>query len=277
MIEHLEPIAKIGLYAAILTIVGSHVTRWLLRVTAGVTRSEAPELERRAARMGMAAGAALLAFLMFRLWTHTVAALGITAASSSWDDVWLVGFQSRWGGSWRIQVVAAMVSLLASAWAMGRSGAGPALAANLASVVLVCSFPLMGHASGQPVRAAVDALHLLGGGAWLGTLAVLVLMKPGNALFERFSPVALSGAALAALSGLVMAWLYLGSIANTWTTAYGRLLIAKVAVVLAVSGCGYVNWRRAQEHQPPSAAGLEVTLALAVVVMTAFLTEMAHP
>lgn len=277
MIDHLESIAKVGLYAGILTILGAHAATWLLRVTAGVTRAEASEAERRASRLGLAAGAALLACLVARLWAHTVAAFGVAEASSSWDKVWLIAFESRWGGAWRTQVVAATVSLLVSAWAMRRSGVAPPLAATLTSVALVCSFPLMGHAAGHRLRAAVDTLHLLGGGAWLGTLAVLVAMKPRNALFERFSPLALSGAAIAALTGVVMAWLSLGSIANIWTTPYGRLLVAKVAVVLAVSGCGFINWRRARAHQPPPAAGLELVLALTIVVITAFLTEMTPP
>mgnify|MGYP001422088991 CR=1 FL=1 len=135
MIDHFESIAKVGLYAAILTIVGAHAASWLLRVTTGVTRAEASEAERSASRLGLAAGAALLAFLVVRLWAHTVAAFGIAEASSSLDNVWLVAFQSRWGGGWRIQVVAAMVSLIVSAWAMGRSGvARPLVAEALAWV-----------------------------------------------------------------------------------------------------------------------------------------------
>lgn len=274
MTEYLESIAKIGLYSALLLIIGAQAATWLVRATSG---RDGHELLQRIARVGIIAGTAMVALLLFRLWAHTAAAFGVADATTSWRSLSLIAFESRWGGSWRAQMMASVASLLVTAWAAGRHGRWVALAPGVAAAALVGTFPLMGHAAGQPYRVAVDALHLLGGGVWLGTLAVLVVARAGDSLFGRFSPLALSGAAIAASSGLVMAWIYVGTFGNLWTTPYGRLLIGKLAVLLAVAGCGYVNWRRLRAQQPPAVARLEVGLALAVVVITAFLTETAHP
>ena len=113
-----------------------------------------------------------------------------------------------------------------------------------------------------------------------------------QALLRGFSRVALTGAGLIVVTGLVAAWIYLGGPKPLWTTAYGRVLLVKVAVVAAAMACGYVNWRyfrrlRAGESarkvfgtgaaSVQSMVVLEASLFFVIVVITSVLTELAHP
>ena len=101
-------------------------------------------------------------------------------------------------------------------------------------------------------------------------------------ILRNFSPIALFSAATASAAGAVAAYFYIGSFSNLWTTAYGRVLLLKVALVGAVGGCGFVNWRRLKRIIPYEADSLaiillEAVLAIAVVLVTALLTETGHP
>ena len=67
---------------------------------------------------------------------------------------------------------------------------------------------------------------------------------------------------------------------NSWATPYGRVLVLKIALVIGISICGCVNWQRLRRmHNEPSGSiiVLEAMLAAAVLLVTGFLTEIAHP
>jgi putative copper export protein len=152
----------------------------------------------------------------------------------------------------------------------------------------VCStLPLMGHAAGS-ARVIVHAAHLAAGGLWLGTLGALAAsaLRPGagdqslgSTVVARFSPVALTGAALAGLSGLILAYLYVASLANLTGTPYGQALIVKLTAVFAAATCGFANWRRSRRGDAPSlpTVAIELTFAAGIVGATAVLSELEHP
>ena len=280
----LETIAKVGLYATLLTLVGTVAARWLLQTSGSTTTTEAVGPRRRLARIGLTAGALLLACLVFRLLTHTAAVFGSAegpgadlADALSGEHLSIVAFSSRWGRGWRAQTTASIVSLLTSIWAVRRPGSWTLVAATVAAALLACTFPLVGHAAGAWAREALAVAHVLGAGLWLGTLTALVLTGHQGALWERFSRMAFAGATAVAVTGLTMAGLYLGTPANLLTTPYGQLLALKIGVAMAIGGCGYLNWRHARVGGQPPTARIETLLAAVIVVVTAFLTEMAHP
>ena len=99
------------------------------------------------------------------------------------------------------------------------------------------------------------------------------------------SPIFSSGpywAALLVVTGLTAAWWYVGSIDALATSAYGRLLLLKLFLVADVATCGFLNWQRLRRPAAEAAGGdlfvtLEVALAVAVVIVTAVLTEVEHP
>jgi putative copper export protein len=141
---------------------------------------------------------------------------------------------------------------------------------------------------------ALHAAHVLGAGVWLGTVAAVLIAHrrhPSDVrelLLRRLSPIAFAGAATLVAAGLVASWTYVGSVANLWTTPYGRLLTVKGTLFCGVIACGFLNWRRfsagagngsvtAQRAEPVGAATIEVLLAAAVVIVTAIFTELEHP
>jgi copper transport protein len=72
---------------------------------------------------------------------------------------------------------------------------------------------------------------------------------------------------------------YLGSVAALVETTYGRLLLAKLALVGAIGGCGFVNWQRVRAGEAPRVPVIQAEAAIAVltIAVTAWLTETEHP
>jgi copper transport protein len=147
-------------------------------------------------------------------------------------------------------VLVALFALLAA----GRArGAWPLAAAAVIALVL------RNVVRGQ-WQMLVNPLHVLGGGLWIGTLAVLAVTVIPRALrgelaprgrgpalstlVARFSSLSLVAAPLLALTGLVTAWRHLKYPAALWTTPYGLALLAKLSLVAVVVGLGAYNWRR---------------------------------
>lgn len=119
--------------------------------------------------------------------------------------------------------------------------------ATAAALVLGVASPLTwsgaGHAAGDPAAMAVDGLHLAAMSAWLGGLVLLfgsVLRASGPAArplpevaaaVRRFSPLALACVGVLAATGAYQAWRRVGSTDALAGSAYGRLLLFKVAVI----------------------------------------------
>ncbi len=285
-----ESLVKAAIYAALLLAIGTVAARLLIlpRVPA-LERVERDRIERALAVLLRRAAIVLVAALFARLLAHTAAAFG-GAAMFDGARLRLVGEGSRWGASWRLQLLAGG-ALVASALLVRPPARVTWGVAAVATFIVCATVPLLGHAAGSDARFALDLAHILGGGLWLGTLGVLVLVRgpeaDRGALLRAFAPVALAGAALLVPTGLVAAWLYLGSLQALWTTPYGRTLSMKVALVAATVACGYGNWRRFRRERSTGAraawigvgslAALEATLAVAIVLVTSWLTELPHP
>jgi putative copper export protein len=97
-------------------------------------------------------------------------------------------------------------------------------------------------------------------------------------LIRRFSPLALAAAVAVATSGVLVAWIYVGSWAAMWTTDYGRLLTMKLLGVMSIGACGWTNWREVRAGRQPRRAvmTLEWMMAVVVVGLTGALTETEH-
>ena len=294
----IEAGAKALLYASLLIAIGASALRWLLlpRAASELGPDRVLSIEQSIARLALGASAAALAACILRVWTHTVSAFGLSDAGS-WDNLRLIALESRWGQSWKLQTAATLILVVASTATVWRRAAWPP--ATLAVFLFTATIPLLGHAAGDAFRVALHTVHILAAGFWLGTLAVVLLMPIPAAspdsigprlpargirmiILRRFSTLALPSAATAAGAGIVAAYLYVGTFSNLWTTAYGRVLLVKVALVGGISVAGYVNWRRLRRlHEmgepSPAIIVLEAALTAAVVLVTSVLTEMAHP
>jgi copper transport protein len=209
----------------------------------------------------------------------------------------LVMLESAWGVSWRIQAGVALAALILlplirNTW----------LLVPLAAAVLTVS-PLTGHAVenpwGQSIGLFLHGLHQLGGGAWLGTLTLVVAAGYGGTrslgeeernrviatLVHSYSPVALGGVGVAVLAGLAMAYGYLGSLNALWSSNYGRTLLVKTLLLVLTATLGAYNWKRLRPALGDSAASsrlyrsatLELVLGALLLGATAVLVAMPAP
>lgn len=129
----------------------------------------------------------------------------------------------------------------------------------LGSVVALLPLALSGHTAGSDDhQAAVDSLgmHLVGVTVWVGGLSALVLLSPWVTTtlpvsVRRFSTMAGWCFALVAASGVLNAWLRLGSLAGL-ATAYGSLVVVKT---VALCGLGAAGWWHRRATIPRLDAG----------------------
>jgi putative copper resistance protein D len=106
-------------------------------------------------------------------------------------------------------------------------------------------------------QVLADALHLLAGGVWLGSLPLLVLLlswarradDPSADMIaaeatRRFSALGLVCVTLLILTGLANAWALVGTIPALVGTTYGRLLLLKVSLLLPLLVLATINLLR---------------------------------
>jgi copper transport protein len=169
---------------------------------------------------------------------------------------------------------------------------------------LAMTAPLAGHAASYSPRgllAGADTVHVLSMCTWLGGLVMLILAIPlaTRALVAedatpllatvvgRFSRMAMIAVTLLLLSGIVNSVVLVASFDALVETAYGRLVLAKIALFGALISLGAINQRRmlpqlralAARGDPPGRAAAtlrrsvatEVTFALLVLGVTSVL------
>jgi copper transport protein len=104
-------------------------------------------------------------------------------------------------------------------------------------------------------------------------------------MVNAFSPAALVFAGTAAATGVISAAFQLGALSALWTSAYGRTLLLKLAVVGLVIAAGAYNWRRLRPALADSApverlrtsGGAELIGAAVVLLITAILVAVPTP
>ncbi len=175
-----------------------------------------------------------------------------------------------------ISAALAAVAVTVAALATSRRAVG--WAGGLAVLALL-PLALAGHAAGSSAHeTAVNAIafHLVGAALWVGGLAALVVLRTplGPSLpvvVRRYSTVALWCFIAVGGSGVVSAWVRVGSLADLWT-AYGALIVAKVLAFGALGALGLSQRRaviaRLDEH-PQSGALFARLVAVELVVMGA--------
>jgi putative copper resistance protein D len=126
-----------------------------------------------------------------------------------------------------------------------------------AAVGLIASIAWTGHAASTPsklgyLHLAADALHLSAASAWIGGLVPLALLlsagrhHKGWAVLEldvvrRFSTLGIASVATLMLSGIINAWILVGSFRALVVTGYGLLLMLKLAVFAAMLAFAAIN------------------------------------
>jgi copper transport protein len=166
-------------------------------------------------------------------------------------------------------------------WLVAAAAAGSMLAETLASHAAAGPLPLL--------NVPVQAVHLIAGGTWLGGLAALVTGLRGapgaehGLAIRRFSLLATAGIGLTVGSGVLRAAAELSSLSDLLGTDFGRLLVAKGALVACLAGLGAVNHFRhvprgeAASHPVQRVGSLELGVAVCVLLLTASLVNLAPP
>jgi putative copper export protein len=197
-----------------------------------------------------------------------------------------------WGYAWQVQLLAGAV-LVASPQLV--AGPRPAVVGTLVALASAAVPAFQGHAFGSEhlttVAVIADVVHVLAGGMWLGSLAVVllvVLRRPNVDLREvlaRFSPLALAGAALLGVTGTFGAWLHVTPLEALWQTPYGLMLVRKLVVLAVILALGALNWKRLTPrlHEATVARALrrsatvEVLLGALLLLLTAYLVATPLP
>jgi len=289
-VEHastaLEALARLLVYVPTLGLVGVVSFRWFFTAR-GVGLGSGPEASALLRRWGLLAAVCLVLALLLRSLAHAYAAFGEEALT--WESLRLVTIESRWGGRWRWQLASGVAAVLAMALVRVAPRTGWSLA-TLAAPGVCASLPLTGHAMALGASALVlQAGHVAGAGIWIGTLGVAVFAcgsplardRPDRVAetFRAFAPLAIGGALLLGLSGLVTAWLALSSWADLWGSLYGRLFLLKMGLVAAVMTTGFLNWRHFRSREPAGRGWVvrELVLATLAVAVTGWLAGTAAP
>jgi copper transport protein len=238
---------------------------------------------------------------------------------------------TRFGTIWGLRVIAWLLLggvLLAGAStravavlrpaAVGATGTAPApgpsarilAALALPGAFLLVSPALAGHATTlHPVAVLLplDVVHVTAMSVWIGGLAMLLFVLPGAtrrleppersrllaSVLMRFSPMALACVAALLATGVTQALIDMRGLSPLLHTAFGRAVLIKFVLLLALVGLGAVNRQRvvpalrrlAAGGEAPGGAGrvlrrtlrAEVALVVVVLGVTSALVSYAPP
>ena len=291
-------LARALTFAGLLGVLGAVVFRTLILARAERTGGAMALIERtgvRALQLGILMAVVLVVGGVIRLYAQSYATYG---AQGALDPALVSTMLTKtiWGWGWLLQMVATAVVLVGFVVTRRGSTAGTIVTA-LGALALAVSPALSGHAVATPELAWVavpnDVLHVIGASGWMGSLLMLVAVgiptairldgevrgQAVSVLVNAFSPIALTFATLAAGTGVVSAWLHLGSFGALSSSDYGRILLIKLLVLLPVLALGAFNWLRVRPRLGDDAAAsrirrsatAELAIGALVVVITAVL------
>ena len=174
--------------------------------------------------------------------------------------VWTVAMQTRFG---QVSMARLALAVLLAGWMVMLAGAIARDRWGAFPVILAIGFLIgpawTGHAGATPggagqIPLAADALHLLAAGVWLGSLPSLAMLlaaawrnkEPARTAVvatavRRFSLLGIASAGALLASGIINTWYEVGSPRDLIATAYGRLVLAKIALFAAMVSIAAVN------------------------------------
>ena len=159
-------------------------------------------------------------------------------------------------------------------------------------VGVAVSFAQIGHVAGleAPLLSVMLSLHVLIAGVWVAALLPLrraADLAEGAAVLHRFGQVAVIGVSVLILAGMLLARSLVGSASELIGTAYGVLLLTKVASVAGLLAFAAHNKLRLVPAlvagKPEGRArlrrsiGREVAVVGAILLVTAAFTTVTTP
>jgi copper transport protein len=217
---------------------GAFASRWLAPSGTGY-RDRSP-ITRCALMVGLAA-------VPLSVGLQGLDALGAQLRQLSSPIVWATGFDTSWGTA----AIAAGIALLAGLCAIWARRRPLALGFGFAGLIGIgWALAASGHASAaspQGLTGAAVALHGVGIALWIGSLLPLAaaMKREGSealTALRRFSSTIPVVLAAVVLSGGLLAVIQVERIEALWSTAYGRVLVGKLALMAAL--LAIVAWNR---------------------------------
>ena len=208
-----------------------------------------------------------------------------------------------------VVVTVLLVALLAPRLRDGLDSVATVAASLAVTASLVTSLPTNSRAEtfDDVLGIVMTQTHIIGGCAWLGGLAGLALLSRARRalgmhagllwarMWQRFSILALTAVGGVIISGLWLAWKHVGDLSEFTTTTYGRFLLVKLLLVLAMVSAGAYNQflltpRIAKTHAAgeigkgfaltlrhfPTVVAVEAALGICVLSIVPFLTGSAR-
>ena len=253
---------------------------------------------RQTRRVAVFAAGLLLFSVIARVYAQTYSAFGLDEPVTK-ELLGVVGFETRWGHRWLLQVLATVlvVSSAALTFVMPKVGWWlTAVGVGAVAITLPVTGHAMSHAAATTLPWMLQVAHVLAGGLWLGTLATLIVaIAPERqsmgkdvataSLIEAFSPVAVGAVTVVVVTGAATAVVYLDHWSQLWRTIYGQVIVAKVILMLATGAVGAYNWRFLKPRITTlkisnllvRSSVAELTLGGLLLVVTAILVHLPMP
>lgn len=241
----LRPVPRIvGLLATLLMVGGVAFATFVV----GDDLSERSRVHRRAALGGIVLAASTAAAAL----AHTVIREDRWSAVASGGDI-IDALSSAFGVAVVLRVLGGLTIFAALRSEPSKERRSPAVLLGIAATALVIvSYSFDGHTvteGPQWLHAAVNAAHVWVAAVWSGGVAMLAGLlgrRCGDGSdttrpLLRFSQMAAVSLVLAGVAGTAMAVLVMDRFADLWSTPWGRLLIAKIALVAIAAGLGARN------------------------------------
>ncbi|WP_083583846.1 copper resistance CopC/CopD family protein [Rhodococcus zopfii] len=193
------------------------------------------------------------------------------AGTSGWADpaIWRQATESSVGITMLVRTIGAVA--LALAW--------PRIPVVLpAAALTIVSTAAAGHAvSGDAWVGALASttVHVAAMAVWVGGLVLSVVVwrnQERDRLLAGFARIAFWSLLAVAGTGLYQAWRSVDPPDSLWTTTWGRLLLAKIVLVIAVlAAAGLVRTLLLRRRPVGRLLRLELALQLAILLVTSIL------
>jgi len=228
-----------------------------------------------------------------------VSALGAAAVIEAQREAAGLSIGSLFSTSLGTTAIERIVATVATALAVIAALVAPSVAARLgvacAGIGAAASMWVDVAASHAGAQAPVVAnlllqwVHIVAGGAWLGGLLVLILAVRGQPsdvtgrAVRRFSAIAGIAIVAVAVTGTFRAVVEVGSIGQLFGSAFGVLVLVKVALFAILATLGAINRYTNVPRASTILRGLrrvgstEVVIGAAVVLVAAALVNVAPP
>lgn len=194
------------------------------------------------------------------LWALGASMSGVSLSEVDRSTIDVLVTETTMGSAWQARIGALLLVLFFSAAGWGRPTRALAIVALLAGIALG-TLAWTGHGAMDEgargwVHLIADIIHLLSAGVWLGALMsiALLIVRPATRMtaehillshraLDEFAVTGTVVVGLIVFTGLVNSWILVGfaNVGALFTTLYGQLLLAKLALFGGMLGLAAAN------------------------------------